>query len=790
MSFLQTCNKTYNKEYIPKYRNFPFELDHFQKYACEGIDNNHNVFLSVATGSGKTVPAQYAISKAISENKNVIYISPIKALSNQKYKDFSTEYVDIGIMTGDNKINPNAQLIIMTAEIFRNALYRSKYNTTLPDSYQFNPDLVKYVILDEVHYINDKDRGRVWEEILMLLPKDVHLTMLSATIDSPEVLASWIGNYQKKITKLITVVKRPIPLKYYLQKFDEKKLIMDDKFIDNSFTLINESDKLKFKNKIHKITKYKNIFWINHSIKQLELEEKLPSIFFVLSKKQINSYVNEITGDFLSFEEICQVKKIWKDNLFKFKKDYSHSKQYEELYNLVIRGIAYHHSGIIPILKEIVEILYSKKLIKVLLATETFAVGVNMPTKTVVFTGLHKFDNYGRRLLRTEEFLQMAGRAGRRGLDTFGEIIILPINIPTEKEFKKIILGKNISLSSKLQLDYNWILRNIYMFNLINKDSTDLDVDDKDKLIEFLINNAKQSFLEKNSPEDIKKMNIELEILNKELNIFNEHLDKEFIQEYITLKNNLDSKCSQKKRKEYSRKIKEFENHKNFTKLTKFLNIQNNIKKLENNIGFQKHKLYKQFNIMISYFTKEKFIQNNILTLLGLATKEINEINPLVISYLTFNNYLDDITFPQLVGFISIFLETKSKTISFSDLDISDKEYDLLNVANETSNYYLDKELELSKSLPYVFVHDYDLTLDNYKACYDWADGKTWIEIKSYYGGFEGNFCKIILRIHNILRELITIFDILKKDNLVKIINLKQDSLIREIVQTESLYLV
>ena len=260
-SYLIECQSLYDKEYKPKYRDFPFELDHFQKYACEGIDNNENVFVAVATGSGKTVPAEYAISKAISEGSKVVYISPIKALSNQKFKDFSENIQDIGIMTGDNKVNPQAKLVIMTAEIFRNSLYRAKWDVSVPeDGYSFNPEKVKYVILDEIHYINDRDRGKVWEEILMLLPDDTQLTMLSATIDQPEVLAGWIGNKQKKNTRLIKQYKRPVPLKFYLQGYGKKVLIKDDIWVEDAY-------------KNFKVKKFSEIHWINHSIKMLEDEK-------------------------------------------------------------------------------------------------------------------------------------------------------------------------------------------------------------------------------------------------------------------------------------------------------------------------------------------------------------------------------------------------------------------------------------------------------------------------------------------------------------------------------------
>lgn len=768
MNYLIKCNQIYDKEYKPKYRQFSFELDHFQKYSCEGIDNNHNIFVAVATGSGKTVPAEYAISKAFSENNKVVYISPIKALSNQKYKDFSEEIEPekIGILTGDNKVNPNADLVIMTAEIFRNSLYRFKWNQDVEiDSYLFDPSKVKYVILDEIHYINDYDRGKVWEEILMLLPHDTHLTMLSATIDKPEILASWVGNHQKKYTRLITSYKRPVPLKFYLLEKNNKILLMDEKWQDVE---------------LPKIKKYSPLYWINHSIELLEKEEKLPAIYFTLSKKKIDEYVNKITGNFLDKDEINQVKLIWNKYLLKYKKDFETSNQFEELYNLVIRGIGYHHSGIIPLLKEIIEILYSKKLIKVLLATETFAVGVNMPTKTVVFTGLSKFSNQGLRNLRTEEFLQMAGRAGRRGLDTFGEVIILPIHLPSEKEIKNILLGKPINLSSKLKLDYLWVLRNLY--NLVNQENK------MEKLIEL----AKDSFLERNTPENILGIKKQYEeISNKIKSLENNNLiDKTFYENYLLLENSLKVKQSKKKKKQIIFELQEIKKDKKFQYVKRYLELNENKNKLELDISSEEDKLKNQFEIIINYLEKEGMIKNNILTDFGLVSKEINEINPLVFGYLAFNNYLDNLSFDQLTAFLSIFLEQKENNTFMSDLDIDDNEKYILEKANEISNYYLDNEIKYLSNIPFPLYQDYSLTLENYQAVKLWAQGKPWKDLKGIYTNFEGNFVKLILRIHNLLREVKTIFSILKKNNLVEMIEENEDSLIREIVQTESLYLI
>ena len=396
--------------------NFHYELDAFQKEGIYRIYKNENILITAHTGSGKTVLAIYAIAHCLKHNKKVLYTSPTKSLSNQKYAEFTEKFDSVGIMTGDIKMNPDAQCIIMTTEILRNILYR--YNNDIENNHitsLINIEDVGAVIFDEVHYINDPDRGKVWEETIILLPKDMTLVMLSASIDKPEVFASWIGDIKQKPISLIPTSHRVVPLRHYFWNSyifdnngkDELKWelveILDDKGHFKNYDIMKKNYKMYDVNKL-----------MDKLVDFLLDQNYIPALFFKFSRKKCETICKTLRNNLLTHEEIYEVENTFNYYMKDYKKTYEILPQYQDVYTQLLKGVVYHHSGLIPILKEIIEILYSKGLVKILFATETFAIGVNMPTKTVIFTDLNKYDNKGLRQLRTDEYLQMSGRAGRR----------------------------------------------------------------------------------------------------------------------------------------------------------------------------------------------------------------------------------------------------------------------------------------------------------------------------------------------------------------------------------------
>jgi superfamily II RNA helicase len=422
--------------------NHPFELDTFQKEACDAIDNNKHVLATAHTGSGKTVIAIHGIKRAISNNKKALYVSPIKALSNQKYYEFCN-FFDTGIITGDIKVKPDSSLIVITAEILRNSLL----NSTMIKEWSFNMREISCIILDEMHYINDKSRGHVWEDIIIHLGTNIQLICLSATISDPLSICKWINDITSVECKIVSTIKRPVPLLYSVWIYDGYlSLMKEDKWKDNIWA----------RNK-HTSTDTKRLVY--NCIRTLDIRNMTPAVFFVLSKSVISKYVKQLPYYFVNAEERIEIERIWNYHMRPYKNIYGNYEEYQLLYYCILRGFAFHHASMIPILKEIVEIIYAEGYIKILFATETFSIGLNMPTRSVVFTSLFKPSSDTKRLLTTEEFQQMAGRAGRRGKDSLGHVIILPADNVRESEIKKLITSKPAKIDSKLYITPQSILK-------------------------------------------------------------------------------------------------------------------------------------------------------------------------------------------------------------------------------------------------------------------------------------------------------------------------------------------
>ncbi|KAI5302228.1 hypothetical protein KEM56_000900 [Ascosphaera pollenicola] len=497
-------------------RQYPFELDTFQKEAVYHLENGDSVFVAAHTSAGKTVVAEYAIALAAKHMTKAIYTSPIKALSNQKFRDFKNEFEDVGILTGDVQINPEASCLIMTTEILRSMLYRGA-------------DLIRdveFVIFDEVHYVNDTERGVVWEEVIIMLPDHVNLILLSATVPNTKEFASWVGRTKKKDIYVISTPKRPVPLEHYLWTRKGMHKIVDSKkrFLEAGWKEANDVLSGRDKEKAQKVAEAQaqsqaarggdrgrgrggrggaqrgapqrgvpngrwtrgspasrgvgNIartgrgggrttvaqdrnVWV-HLVQHLRKEDLLPACVFVFSKKRCEENAQSLSNqDFCTANEKSNIHMVIEKSLTRLKPEDRVLPQILRLRELLSRGIAVHHGGLLPIVKEIVEILFARTLVKVLFATETFAMGLNLPTRTVVFSGTRKHDGKGFRDLLAGEYTQMAGRAGRRGIDTVGYVIMTAPGkeeAPPVASLRRMILGDPTKLRSQFRLTYNMIL--------------------------------------------------------------------------------------------------------------------------------------------------------------------------------------------------------------------------------------------------------------------------------------------------------------------------------------------
>lgn len=464
------------------FAQFPYVLSPFQKHAIQGIVEGNHVLVTAATGSGKTLPAEFAIRHFTNLGKRVIYCSPIKALSNQKTFDLAQKYPDIsfGLLTGDTKTNPAAQVLIMTTEILMNKLFCSSSSSS---SFEMEIETeLACVVFDELHYINDAHRGHVWEQSILMLPPSVQMVMLSATLDNPVKFASWVESTGQKHVVICSTDTRIVPLTHYIyinsseglfKKMKDKDAEKQVKKSLNRCLTIRSADGVFNSDTYYESKRIKDLLWhhnvstnrkavLNDLTAHLNENGMLPAICFVFSRKQVEQCANEIvmtddsSNSYIIHRECDSIIRRlpnWRE--------YAGLAEYQNLVKLLEKGIGIHHSGMIPVLREIVEFMISKKHIRLLFATESFAIGLDCPIKTAIFINMKKHDGGEHpRYLLSHEYTQMAGRAGRRGIDTVGHVVhcINLFDHPDLLTYKEILCGKPQKLVSKFQIYYSVVL--------------------------------------------------------------------------------------------------------------------------------------------------------------------------------------------------------------------------------------------------------------------------------------------------------------------------------------------
>jgi superfamily II RNA helicase len=759
---------------------FPYELDAFQKEGIYRIYKNENILITAHTGSGKTVLAIYAIAHCNKMNKKIIYTSPTKSLSNQKYAEFREKFDSVGIMTGDIKMNPDAQCIIMTTEILRNILYKGACSTNS----LINIADVGSVIFDEVHYINDPDRGKIWEESIILLPKDISLVMLSATIDKAEQFASWIGNSRERPISLIPTSHRVVPLKHYFWKsyvFDDNGKdrlrwelleILDEKGTFKNYDLLRKNYQVY---EINKLMDGIIDFLVNHNY--------TPALFFKFSRKKCEDMCKMVRKNLLTHEEISEVEHLFDYYMKDYKSTYEILPQYQDILKQLKKGVVYHHSGLLPILKEIIEILYGKGLVKILFATETFSIGVNMPTKTVLFSDLEKYDNKGLRELRTDEYLQMSGRAGRRGLDKFGSVILLPtMKYLSELSMKNMLTGKSPMVKSKFKLSYQFVLK-----TLINND---FDVDSFLQKTLIMTENNKQIILYDSQK---KKIETEIEEINGECQNVKEE-DMKLIKQYEEINKKLNDtffSLKPKDRIKYENERKKIQSNPIFIKNYEKIKMENQLKekmeKIENDIWWCDNELKNNIDIIVKVLEEEKYIQNNKITIKGIIASSINECNELIFTEIIVRGLLDDLDFPEIIAVLSSFINEKDQNVGdkfINKLNIPKKVIHVLHEISKISEYFMNME---ERNSLYIGT-DYNMYLDFIEPSYIWANGGTINEVFQYTFIYDGNFVKSIMRIANICENVIEICKTIERYDLCSKMENYNQILIRDITTINSLY--
>ena len=828
---MKECNGPYTKTTPELFQDYSFELSDFQKWAIYAITQNNDCLVCAPTGSGKTLPAEFAIKWAHKHNKKVIYTTPIKALSNEKFYSFQKKYPDIsfGLLTGDNKFNPEADVLIMTTEILLNTLKQMKSidtglieekNTDLYFKMDVNNEL-GFVVFDEIHYINDKDRGKVWEQSIMFLPKHVAYIGLSATIKKPETLCKWSESEygpNRKEMYLCVSNHRVVPLQHYGyltlpdSNFDKMKVEDRDKFQ----MLANKPINLKNKNepfdenmyhKISKAFKYlsnnkiyvKHNFVYNNILKYLYRQNLLPALTFIFSRKQCYVWAKSVSISL--FEEGSKIPSIIKKKATQILiskldnwKEYTELKEFTEIVRLLEKGIAVHHSGVTPVFREMIELLYGEGYIKLLIATETFAVGINMPTRSVIFTSLQKFDGHKFRFLMAHEYSQMAGRAGRRGIDTKGHIFHL-LNIfdsknaiPSASVYRNILSGVPQTIISKFDIDFQLILSQLFVGN--------------NNFSEFVNTSMlRNEMLKEQKVIDEKIIKLKDRVSIIETNQFLYRVPKNLLEEYHNLLTKYEFTTKKKVKKKMHVQINNMEmetkNLKDdYQKYLKNMEVYNELEKIEKKKENIESYVDAEVNLLFSILQDNEFIdENKELTMKGKIAANINEIHSLALADILIENGFDHLTPEELVSVLSIFtsirLSDEDKYISVEHINTNDTiKQTIKKIKNKLDKYY-DVETRHQTS----FTQQYDIHYDMAEFLYKWCFATNDVECKliyqeaKKYNIYIGEFVKAILKINNICVELEKICLIQENIKLLNMISKVKEVTLKSIATNQSLYI-
>lgn len=828
---LQYIKNNINEEELQNI--FPYECDVYQKYACSCVINNENVLVTAHTGTGKTTVAIFAMFFSLfKKNGRCVYITPIKALSNDKYKElkktldilnekFETNYT-IGISTGDITINPMADVVIMTAEILQNALYKLDTKTSEQDdnpikskipSFDFTESITN-IVIDEVHYINDDSRGTVWEEIMVVVDPKIQLTLLSATIKNQHEFAHWITTAKNKNTHLISTTFRVVPLVHYIYADDKMVPIMQNG--ENNFSvddfrsakeIYDKANELREKNKKQPKTNYSIM---SDFITHIKNGDYLQSIIFVFSRKGCQNYATSLNlpEQLVTREEVQQIKKIFDKNMYKYKNNYENKEQYIEIYNLVQTGICYHHSGLLPILKEIIEILFNAGLVKVLFATETFAVGVNMPTRLVAYTSLEKNVGGKMRDLTPTEYKQMSGRAGRRGKDTIGHVVILPLfRFPDLPTVKDILTGSTEPIKSKFNQNYS--------FHLKIALSCSSDISDFFDRSLFNLNNA---YRIKNTTDEITKLTKQCDDLNVQIKKDIDSETLKLIQKYDDVfanQNNMAqdlgitvtlSKKQQKEQKQIKNKLNKIPDfEQKYSSYKKISHMKNHIDKLskksendKNILSIHSEKIIKLL-MHFDYVVKSSKTVNEIgkedITVKGTMAAQINDCNCLLLTELIVNRLLDGLSPVEIVQVLSIFTIDSQASVSSDEFESikscktnSNKIENIIDQIKKIGNMYLQKENELRVYYEGADTF-WDIKCNNVDMSYMWANGSSLKEVLQITEMYEGNFVKSMLKLNKIVSDVANLCVINNDISLLPTLEKIESLIMRDVVNVDSLYL-
>ncbi len=734
--------------------DFPFELDDFQKQACDYINDGKSVVVCAPTGAGKTVIAQHAVHKALEFKKRIFYTTPLKALSNQKYYDFVEKYGadKVGLLTGDTSVNRDAQIVIMTTEVFRNMLYGTNFGAVAD-----NLKDVRYVVLDEVHYMNDEQRGTVWEESIIYCPTNVQIIALSATVANAAELTDWINTVHSE-TVLINTDFRPVPLKFFY--YDSSQ---PDKLLP-LFTPSGQLNK-KIKPEKHawgKHAKNKQKSPARNVVRNLAAQDMLPAIYFTFSRKKCDEQMEKCaTLGLVSPIEQAKIRQFVDEYIAENPHLYA-NKHIEFL----LQGVASHHAGLLPAWKILVERLFQQGLIKVVFATETLAAGINMPARSTVISSISKRTDSGHRKLTASEFLQMSGRAGRRGMDEIGYVTVVGSPFESPVEVAELVLSDANPLESRFSPSYSMVLNLLQRFSL----------DEAKELIlksfgYFSVGSRLGPILKQYEFNENQKSQLDfvcqfglsdVEFLNYD------KLRHLYVQNRTTFK----KICRQEKAKNrpLSDDVLAFANQNKamldklhafpcdtcnrYKKHSKNIELLNrfNVRqiKLKKEIERQRDIYWNKFLAHRSVLYEFGYLQEDYPTSFGVSTSQIRSENELFLAQIVFSNVLDELSPAQLAAVICA-VTTEDLRVDIPFLPVSQTVRKTLNLIRN-----IRRKLEKVQNRFYVeapcYINPYFSSLIEL-----WVDGADWETIVDQVDSGEGDIVRAFKRTVDVLRQFTSI---------------------------------
>ncbi|MCD8378477.1 MAG: DEAD/DEAH box helicase [Candidatus Gastranaerophilales bacterium] len=764
---------------------FPFELDEFQKDACKCIENKQSVVVCAPTGAGKTVIAEYAIQCALKNDERIFYTTPLKALSNQKFSDFSQKYGadKVGLLTGDTSFNRNAQIVVMTTEVFRNMLYCTNFG-----SISDNMQKVRYVVLDEVHYMNDEQRGTVWEESIIYCPTDVRIIALSATVANADKLTDWINTVHSK-TNLINTDFRPVPLRYYY--FDSSQpdtllpLLSPGGILNKKIRPEKRERRYGQRGKLQQKNHVKDV------VRNLYEKDMLPAIYFTFSRKKCDEQMEKCAS-------LCLVTKEEQDEIRRIIDEYIAENPYlykNKHIEFLLQGVASHHAGLLPGWKVLVEKLFQRGLIKVVFATETLAAGINMPARSTVISSISKRTDDGHRTLTPSEFLQMSGRAGRRGMDEVGYVTIVGTQFQSPQDVADLVLSDANPLESRFAPSYSMVLNLLQRFSLDEAKELIL------KSFGYFTSNSRlagltaQQDLNNEKIKEVSDFKCWCQMTNEDLTEYNKIRD-------IYVQNRRISKTVRKQEKHKNRPLspealafeeivktqlnkmhsyncdrcKIYKKHmKNMDLLSRY---HKRAKELEKEIDNQKDIFWNKFLSHRNVLEVYGYLTDDYPTDRGKTASQVRSENELFLSEIIFSNVLGDLAPAELASVICAITTEDLRSDMYSQLPLSQKVRKTLNRIKDIRRK-LERVQNENNVDDCMYINSYFCALIEM-----WANGEEWDNIINQTTDIgEGDVVRCFKRVVDVLRQFTTIDNV--PDSLVFTAREAIDRILREPIDVD-----